>query len=344
MQKKSAFRFVVATFLAALGVASLSASLMAATVSLPTNATDVEIQAALDSLPAAGGEVVLARGTYTVRQPIILQRDNLTLRGAGLDTILFLADNANCPVVILGVPQSPSPHAVKNVRLANVFIDGNRRHQQVERWHRLADGGVINNNGVEIRNVMDTVVEGVVCARCRSGGVVTAAVNRRLTVRNLTSFDNQFDGLACYLTEDSQFSQLNLHDNLCAGISLDLDFNRNRIQDAVLTNNDLGIFMRQSCSNTFDGLTIRHSRNHGVFMAQTAVCGASGWSLAPGTACIGNKFANLMISNSGGKAFVINDPSCTNNILHQCSFENNPKGGFVHPKAMPILATALMER
>jgi hypothetical protein len=36
---------------------------------------------------------------------------------------------------------------------------------------------------------------------------------RRLTVRNYTAFDNQFDGLACYQTEDSHFSHLNLHDN-----------------------------------------------------------------------------------------------------------------------------------
>ena len=313
-------------------------------MTLPPNATSEQIQAALDSFGSSGGEVVLSAGTYTIRHPIVLQRDHLTLRGAGLGTILFLADNANCPVVVLGVPESPSPRPVKNLHLANLFIDGNRSHQQVELWRQLKDGSVINNNGVEVRNVRDTVVDGVVCARCRSGGLVTSAVNRHLTVHNFTSFDNQFDGLACYLTEDSQFSELNLHDNLCAGISLDLDFNRNTISDAVLTNNDLGIFMRQSSGNSFTNLTIRHSRHHGVFMAQSAVPSSKGWMLAPGTECTGNKFADLMISNSGGKAFVVNDTSCTNNTLTQCRFEDNSKGGLSQPKTRPILATALIDR
>jgi len=343
MSVSSSSTFVVAA-VAILALACNVAAGELPSITLPANATGEQIQEALNSFGRTGGEVVLSKGTYVVDQPILLQRDNLTLRGAGLDTVLFLADKANCPVVVLGTPQSPAPGPVRNLRLANLFIDGNRKHQQVERWRILKDGSVINNNGVEVRNVVDTTVEGVVCARCRSGGLVTSAINRRLTVRNLTSFDNQFDGLACYLTEDSHFSGLNLHDNLCAGISLDLDFNRNTIQDAVLTNNDLGIFMRQSCSNSFDGVTIRHSRNHGVFMAQTAVCGPKGWSLAPGTECIGNKFNNLTISNSGDMAFVVNDVTCTNNSLHECRFEANPKGGLFQPKSKLVLATALIER
>ena len=335
-------RLIVAAAGAIIGVNLQAASVMS--ISLPANVTDAQIQTALDSFGPTGGEVNLAAGKYTIHQPIVLQRDHLSLRGAGLNTILYLADNANCPVVVLGVPESPSPRAVKNLHLSNLFIDGNRVHQQVELWRRLKDGSIINNNGVEVRNVRDTVVEGVVCARCRSGGLVTSAVNRHLTVHNFTSFDNQFDGLACYLTEDSQFTDLNLHDNLSAGISLDLDFNRNTISGAVLTNNDLGIFMRQSSGNSFTNLTIRHSRHHGVFMAQAAICDTKGWSLAPGTECTGNKFSDLMISNSGGKAFVVNDTSCTNNTLSQCRFEDNSKGGLWHPTTLSVLATALIER
>lgn len=333
--------------LAAAAVCGLALGLVAAplpSMTLPPNATGEQIQAALNSFSRTGGEVVLQRGTSVLDQPIILEHDNLTLRGAGSDTVLKLADKANCPVVILGTPVSPAPKPVLHLRLADLHIDGNRAHQQVELWRQLRDGSVINNNGVEVRNTRDAMVENVVAAHCRSGGLVTAAVNRRLTVTNFTSFDNQFDGLACYLTEDSQFVKLNLHDNLCAGISLDLDFNHNIIRDAVLTNNDLGIFMRQSSHNTFDGLTIRHSRSHGVFMAQTAVCGPKGWNLAPGTACVGNTFDGLMISNSGGRAFVVNDNSCTNNVLQQCRFQDNMKGGLFQPAKHLIMATALIER
>src|SRR5271165_2826657 len=53
-----------------------------ATFQLPAGSDSAEIQRALDRLPD-GGEVVLAPGTYVVRQPLVLQRDRQTLRGSG---------------------------------------------------------------------------------------------------------------------------------------------------------------------------------------------------------------------------------------------------------------------
>src|SRR2546421_12519035 len=63
------------------------------------------IQKALDSL-ASGGEVTLGPGTYVIRKPIVLARDGQKLIGSGANTILFLEANANCPVVILGAPDT----------------------------------------------------------------------------------------------------------------------------------------------------------------------------------------------------------------------------------------------
>ena len=156
---------------------------------------------------------------------------------------------------------------------------------------------------------------------------MTSAGTRRLTVCDYTAFDNQFDGLACYLTEDSDFSRLNLHDNLSAGISLDLDFNHNVIHDAVLTGNDLGIFMRQSRNNMFDGLTIEKSRHHGIFMAQTFAPTPNGWRPCPGSECAGNTFDNFTISHCAGKGFLVNDATCTNNVICAGKFDDNIQGG-----------------
>src|SRR5665213_4102864 len=73
-------------------------------VTLRAGMTGAEIQQALDFLPADGGEVVLPAGDFEISQPIVLQRDNQTLRGAGNATVLSLADDANCPVIIMGEP------------------------------------------------------------------------------------------------------------------------------------------------------------------------------------------------------------------------------------------------
>ncbi len=79
-------------------------------LTVPGNSTGVVIQSALDQLPE-GGEVLLAPGTFEVREPIVLRRDHQTLRGSGFKTVLLLADGANCPVVILGSPVKPRREA-----------------------------------------------------------------------------------------------------------------------------------------------------------------------------------------------------------------------------------------
>jgi len=296
-------------------------------LNLPAGVTDLQIQQALDSLPAAGGEVVLPAGKIEIHQPIVLSRDNQTLRGAGATTILHLADDANCPVIILGQPVNSPTQTIRHLWVAGFFIDGNRVHQQRELWRLKGEGCQIRNNGITIQGVADSTVENVSIARCRSGGLVTTRNIRGLAVRGLESFENEFDGLACYQTEDSLFADLNLHNNPGAGISLDLAFNRNVISNAVLVANDLGIFMRASRENQFLNVSIRESHHHGVFMANTEERTANGWGPAPRTECVYNAFTNLVAMNCGGAAFRVNNTTCTNNIIIRASFAGNLKGG-----------------
>ena len=312
------------------------------TVTLPATAGGADIQKALDALPPHG-EVVLSPGKYEISQPLQLRHDYETLRGSGPATILHLANGADCPVVILGPLLTETKHPAAHLRLADLLIDGNRKNQKLEFWRRAGDGSEFNNNGVQIWNATDAVVEHVVCCRCRSGGLVTAGA-RRVQVSDFDSYDNQFDGLACYETEESRFDGLRLHDNLAAGISLDLDFNHNFITNAVLADNDLGIFMRDSRNNSFRGLTISKSRHHGIFMAQSIVPTAKGWKPSPDTACIGNNFENLTVRDCGGKAFQVNDDSCTNNVIFGASFLRNILGGLGQPATNPVALHPLAGR
>jgi len=298
-----------------------------AVVKLPAGVTDAEIQQALDALPAGGGEVVLPAGRIEVHRPIILSRDNQTLRGAGAATILHLADNANCPVIILGEPLNAPSRTIRHLKVAGFFVDGNRAHQQRESWRLAGEGSEIRNNGIIAQNVSDSTVENVTCARCRSGGLVTTHGVRWLTVRNLTAFDNQFDGLACYQTEDCLFTGLSLHDNPGAGISLDLDFNHNVVSNAVLVANDLGVFMRASRGNQFCNISIRGSRHYGVFMAQAETPTPLGWEPVPQTECAENSFTNLSARDCGGAAFRVNDTTCTNNVVISPKFDDDAQGG-----------------
>ena len=296
-------------------------------MTLHPGATGVEIQRALDLLPERGGEVVLPPGIIEVRQPIVLHRDHQTLRGSGNTTVLHLADGANCPVIILGEPVNNPRSTVKNLLLDGFSIDGNRSHQQHELWRLRGEGSEIRNNGITVQNVTDSVLEHITSARCRSGGLVTTRNVRRLAVRDYTSFDNEFDGLACYQTEDSLFTGLRLYDNPGAGISLDLAFNHNVVSNAVLTANDLGIFMRASRDNRFYNIAIRHSRHYGVFMAHAERPAGRGMQQVPRTECVHNSFNNLIASNCGSAGFRVNDTTCTNNVIIRPRFDGNARGG-----------------
>lgn len=295
-------------------------------IMLQPGVTGGEIQSALDALPESGGEVVLPPGNFLVRQPLVLRRDFQSLRGSGAATILRLADNANCPVIIMGEAVNAPRRSVKFLCVSDLTIDGNRSHQSRELWRLAGEGSEIRNNGITIQSVTDSVVKNVASAHCRSGGLVTTLGVRRLTVKNFESFDNEFDGLACYLTEESIFSNLNLHDNPGAGISLDLAFNHNTISNATLNANDLGIFMRSSHENKFYGVSITGSRQHGVFMAQAEEFSTGVARPAPLAECTHNAFTNLAAINCGGAAFRVNDSTCTNNTILRATFNGNRSG------------------
>jgi hypothetical protein len=296
-------------------------------IALPSGVTDVEIQQALDTLPKSGGEVVLPPEIISIRQPVVLRRDNQSLRGSGAATVLRLADDANCPVLIMGEPVNHPQKTVKHLRVADLFIDGNRQNQQHELWQVQGEGSEIHNNGVTVQGVSDSTVENVTCAACRSGGLVTTLGVKGLTVRSLTAFDNEFDGLACYHTTHSVFTGLYLHDNPGAGISLDLAFDHNVISNAVLNANDLGIFMRASRDNQFHNVTIHNSHHFGVFMAHSEKFIAGSMRTAPESECTQNAFTNLIANNCGGAAFRVNNSTCINNIIIHPRFDGNLNGG-----------------
>lgn len=314
-----------------------------ACLTLPPGASSAEIQQALDSLPDSGGEVVLCSGIYLVTQPIALRRSNQTLRGSAGGTCLVLVDQAQCPVIIMGEPVNQPLHVLSNLCVADLDIEGNRQHQASENWQGWVCGSDIRNNGITVQKVTDSSIEHVTTARCRSGGLVTTGYVRRLRVCNFTSMDNEFDGIACYCTEDSSFSDLRLHDNQAAGISFDLSASRNIISDSVLERNDLGIFMRDSRNNLYRNLVVRNCRKFGVFLAQSEAQTDAGWKPLPHTACTGNSFVALRISSCAGAAFRVNDPTCDGNLISDAQFSDNPKDLSVVAPNLVVVRSPLPE-
>jgi hypothetical protein len=290
-----------------------------ADAAVPVAAGEEGIQAALAALPENGGVITLGAGTFTVTKPIVIDRDGVELRGQGPDTLLLLAPRANCPVIVIGRLGTPPDRIVRRIVVKNLAIDGNRTQQDFECYGGPCDEQnltALRNNGITIRGAEDIVVEDVITRRARSGGVVLEKHCRRVRISRLEAYENEFDGVAAYETEDSEFILLKLHHNRSAGFSFDWRFNRNRVTDTVATaNGSQGIFMRDSIGNIFERLIITGNGEQGIFMAETRTL--------PGTACRYNRFRSLVITGNKTQGIRINDASCNPNTLEDSLVQDN---------------------
>ncbi len=241
-------------------------------------------------------DIFLSQGIHKINIPIIITNSNTRIFGN--KSTIFLESKSDCPVIIIG---NPTGEPVTNIEVFNLSIDGNRVGQTREAWKRL-NGDVINNNGILLQNAMNVKIHDVIIRNCRSGGLVTTHHVSGLQAFRLELFNNEFDGLACYETTNSIFSDLNIHNNLYAGISLDNDFDYNTFSNIIISSNNVGIFMRNSCNNKFNNIKVKNC-NLIVFMSQVDSDYTSG--------CSSNMFDGLM---SNGKV-IINSETCTNNIF-----------------------------
>ncbi|WP_164976223.1 right-handed parallel beta-helix repeat-containing protein [Oleiharenicola lentus] len=277
------------------------------------------VHAALAALPPEGGIVELGAGTFRITHPIILDRDGVELRGQGVETKLVLGPKANCPVVIIGREGTRPDRLVRRVTVRLLFIDGNRAEQEFECWGGPCDEQgrtAIRNNGITIRGAEDVLVEDVSTVHARSGGIVLEKHCRRIRLARVEAYENEFDGVAAYETEDSEFTALNLHRNRSAGFSFDWRFNRNRVTDCNASDNgSQGIFMRDSIWNVFERLTLNNNGEQGIFMAETREL--------PGTACRYNRFSKVTVTGNRTQGIRINDRSCNPNTIEDSLVRGN---------------------
>jgi parallel beta-helix repeat protein len=272
---------------------------------------DLAINAAIRSLPPEGGRVILGPVLFPVSAAIVIDRDNVELHGISSATTLRLTDSANCSVVVIGSTATPVARIVKNVAVRNLVIDGNRGAQQFECCGGPCDqGGLshIRNNGITVRGTENSTISNVITHNCRSGGIVLEKHCRRIEIRDFESYNNEFDGLAAYETEECTFTQMKLYDNRSAAASFDWKFNRNVISDSLLIGNGgQGIFMRDSIGNEFRNLYLNDNGEQGIFIAETREIADS--------ACRENRFDRVVVRANRTQGIRVNDASCVGNVI-----------------------------
>lgn len=296
------------------------------------------------ALPKAGGVIEIPAGTYDCTSSIIIDRSNVKIKGAGKNLVtLRLADHIHAPLLVIGESKIildangnyVTAQRVSNISVSDLTLDGNRLNHDVKKecGENICEGDPtgVRNNGITIRGASEVLIENVITHSMISGGLVTEKYCHNLTIKNFESFDNFFDGLAGYQTEASEFSELNLHHNLGAGISIDIDFNHNLIRDSELhDNHDVGIFARNLTGNHFLRVSIQRSGNHGVFMAK---------SEAANSCATQNTFEDVQINDSKFAGFRLNDNCEGNAIIGTSNLCGNQKGGVSQEKNGVLMIT-----
>lgn len=259
-------------------------------------ADDVEINAAIASLPPAGGTVLLSEGTFTLASWIIPD-DGLTLRGQGPGkTALRIKDNA---------PKDPmriiwywgAGDYLEDAIFADFSVDGNKANQAPEAVHPLIV--VDYSRGLLIDNV-ETYGAKNACGI--SLFHADTSTGKRTTVSRSSSHDNDRNGydlsnggsaanvgmvLAGNVLENNGWYGLDFHgthstisDNLIigsayAGISLRPGSDRNTVTGNVLDANgtdsvegDPNIKLTAASNNVVSGNSVVNSLHHGIYVYQ----------------------------------------------------------------------------
>ncbi len=262
----------------------------------------------------------LPPGVTYVTSPIVLHSGESLI---GDNSILKLADGANCPILVIGDITPDPQFLTENVYVSSVSIDGNMDNQHFEGYLGNPEDSKkhsVRNNGITVRHAKNVVIEDVVISNCRSGGIVIERGSSDINILNSTSAGNFFDGLAAYESTRIFCYNLNLINNKYAGFSGDLQLNGNVIMNSAITGNGReGIFIRHANDNVFD--RIRFSNNGGfpIFVAASELSDS---------AAKRNVFTDCFFFTRGGE-IQINDPEvCVDNLVVNPRYSSEALVGF----------------
>lgn len=220
---------------------------------------DVQIQEAINALPAGGGSVVLLEGNYNLTA-LVYTEDFVQIRGQGYSTVL---------------------HTIGNHRVISVATDDGVIVQDL----RIIGSGAGHaaNDGVYISGSNNPTVHNVRCESCGGNGIEVTGASDDVTLTENYAISNQGHGIYAHGTShDIIFSNNHAKENGGCGMwiynSLAGIFSSNVSQDNVnhgilLTGSSDNIIANNNSSGndsgntaTFDGICIDTNSNNNLIV------------------------------------------------------------------------------
>lgn len=215
-------------------------------------ADDVEINAAIQALPATGGEIVILDGTYHITTTIRMNKDNVTLAGNGAATILKCnlsnSDRTNGVITVTSVNGG--------CIIRDLCIKGYGKSQ----------GELQSYKGIEVESP-NNVVSGNICLDNSSAGISFTNSNGNIITGNKCLNNGVGGGNGSGLAISGSNNLIS--GNICSGNASDgigvSAGNGNIITENRCLNNSIGIRLGSDSSNV-TGNICSNSRQYGIMI------------------------------------------------------------------------------
>ena len=200
-------------------------------------ADDVEINAAIQALPATGGQILILDGTYKITAPITFNKNGATLCGNGAATIL----QRNWDSARYGNGGVITINAVNDgVTVRNIQIDGN-----------AANYTATGNHGIYITSGSNNIINNI--CNNNSKGIYLSGANSNNTITGNTCNNNTSSGISLSSSDNNTVTGNTCNNN--SGNGVIVTSNNTTITGNTCNNNATGIYLSGGNNNTVTGNT-----------------------------------------------------------------------------------------
>ena len=193
-------------------------------------ADDVEINAAIQSLPSTGGEILILDGTYNITSALNVNINNTTISGNGSNTILMRMWNSSTNEGVINITAANGGCIIEKLQInGNQSVYGSSNNHGIIMFssnNTISENNCNNNNnGMFLKSSSNNIVIGNTCNNNTDGIYFTSS-----------SDNNTFTGNVC-------------NDNSNNGIYFNMSSNNTVIGNNCNNNNNNGIYVSRSSNN-----------------------------------------------------------------------------------------------
>lgn len=220
---------------------------------VPAGSTSAQtvINAAIGTLPATGGKVVLLEGTYIVDGPINVP-SNVTLAGQGPETVIKVKDALNAAINV--VQNADQTNGNTKIVLKDFAIDGNK-----------ANNTTGSSYGVFLTKTTNSLIDGLLTINCGMTGIMLEESSYNTLIK-IFSLTNNGSGIQLFNGSTHNFIGNGFYQgNFFSGIYLNESLNI-VLGNSCCNNNQYGICIISSY-NLVAGNICSENLYHGIALS-----------------------------------------------------------------------------